>query len=113
MNEFFEITNRSDDGGQHEFRVLINGSHRVFEGHFPGNPIVPGVMTMMMVRRCAEEILGRETHFASVSQCKYSKMIVPDGKEIAIKFSLNDLTLSAEVASLDGEQLMKIKGTLA
>ncbi len=113
MSEFYDILSRTTEGSQHIFQVRINGNHRVFEGHFPGNPVVPGVMTMMMVRECAEEILNKKTRFSAVSQCKYSKMIVPDGKPISVKFSVDGATLSAEVLSCDGEQLMKIKGTLA
>lgn len=113
MEEFYSILGRADEAGATTFEVMINKEHRVFEGHFPGNPVVPGVMTMMMVRELAEQLTNEKTHFAQVGQCKYSAMIVPDGKPIKVRVALKEKTVQADVMSTEGESLMKIKATLA
>lgn len=114
MNDFYQVLNSTQTEVSSEFSILINKQHRVFEGHFPGNPVVPGVISMMMVRQCAEKIIGRETRFATISQCKYLQAIIPDDKPLTIKVSIDELmTLKGEIVNTDNVSLMTIKGTLA
>ena len=113
MNDFFKILESKTADGCHEFIVDINKEHKVFEGHFPGNPVVPGVMSMMMIRKCAETIIGRKTRFATISQCKYHNVIIPDGRKKTIKVSVDEtLTLKGEINDETGAALLTIKGTL-
>ncbi|MBR6249969.1 MAG: hypothetical protein IKR17_02100 [Bacteroidales bacterium] len=113
MVDFYNIISNSSDGNRHSYVVKINANHRVFEGHFPGNPIVPGVMSLMMIRECAERQLGRTTHFAYIKDVKYIQAIVPNGEAINVCFDLDDNNLSGEVSSTSGTSLLKIKATLA
>lgn len=113
MNDFFEITGYAQEGDLHIFSIKINSKHPVFEGHFPGNPVVPGVMSMMMVRQCAEKITKRETRFENISQCKYHNVIIPDGKTLTVKLSVDEaLTLKGEIFDNEGTPLLTIKGSL-
>jgi len=36
--------------------ILINEEHEVFQGHFPGNPIMPGVCMMQIIKELTEQI---------------------------------------------------------
>ena len=112
MEDFFSILGHTVDSAQkHIYTVRINPEHVVFGGHFPGKPIVPGVMTMMTVRQCADAAQNIRTRFENIKEIKYMQTIVPDGNPITISISLDGLSLQAEVVSHDGLQLMKIKGT--
>lgn len=113
MNDFFSITNRVADGDTHTYTAIINASHPVFAGHFPGKPVVPGVMSIMMIRKCAEEITGSATRFAAISQCKFNNAIIPDSNPITITFSVNGAAVAADITSVDGTSLLKLKATLA
>ncbi len=113
MNDFYEIVSRATIDGTDVFFVRINRNHPVFQGHFPGMPIVPGVMTMMLIRECAEMLLGTKTHFANISQCKYLGLVVPDNQPIGVYIKINDKTVNAEVIGDDQSSLMKLKATLA
>ncbi len=113
MDNFFEIINRNIDGENIIYTVRINPNHRVFEGHFPGNPIVPGVMSLMMIRQCAEEKLGYQTRFSQISQCKYTGLIVPNGENLLVNFRLDDKTINAEIIGSSGDFLIKLKALLA
>lgn len=113
MDDFFNISERSTDGQQHIYKVTINANHRVFAGHFPGRPVVPGVMTMMMVRMCAEDAIGRATRFATVGQCKYNQAILPDGQPIVVRFTTDGTAITADVESAEGVSYVKMKGTIA
>lgn len=113
MQDFFTIRDKSANENGATYTVDINKEHRVFEGHFPGNPVLPGVISMLMVRRCAEEMLGIESHFCNIKDIKYLQPIIPDGRPLTVNVSCAEKTVTADIASADGEGLMKMKGTLA
>lgn len=113
MNHFFKITSkRTLAEGSYTYVVDINANHRVFAGHFPGNPIVPGVMSMMMVRMLAEDAMERVTHYATVKDCKYLQTIIPNGTPLTVNITTDGTNLSGEILSSEGVALMKIKSIL-
>jgi len=59
------------------FEVQVAAEHAVFGGHFPGNPVLPGVCTMMIVRECASLAAGRPLRYAAVGECKFTAAIAP------------------------------------
>ena len=47
----------TSNGGM--FRVALNADCEVYQGHFPGEPISPGVCNIQMIKECAELLLQR------------------------------------------------------
>jgi len=39
-------------------QIRIDAGHRVFEGHFPGQPVLPGVCMLQILKETAEDALG-------------------------------------------------------
>jgi 3-hydroxyacyl-[acyl-carrier-protein] dehydratase len=70
---------RSNDSGPFTVQATldINPAHRIFEGHFPGQPIVPGVCMMQMVKEVLETAIGKETRLVSAVSAKFLYMIDP------------------------------------
>lgn len=62
----------------HEEDLRIAASHPALPGHFPGAPVVPGVLLLDHVLRIAEAWLGRELHPAALPQCKFLAPLLPD-----------------------------------
>lgn len=58
-------------------RIGLNAGHDIFKGHFPGQPVVPGVCMMAIVREMLEEITGRKLIMKSTSAIKFLNMIDP------------------------------------
>ena len=65
-----------------KFRITIDGNHKIFEGHFPGNPITPGVCQMEMVKEILSDFLGKELFYRTVSDMKFINMWIPDDLEL-------------------------------
>ena len=55
----------------------INKESQVFEGHFPNQPILPGVVMIELVQRAAELVVGEELAMKSAGNFKFLKMIDP------------------------------------
>ena len=49
-----------------------------FQGHFPGNPILPAVIQLMTARQAITEHMGQEFDVIKVTRAKYIKMVTPD-----------------------------------
>lgn len=63
-----------------------------FDGHFPGNPVLPGVIQVLLGEMSSLEILNKEFSneqliLASVTRCKFLRPIKPD-EEITLNFSI-------------------------
>ncbi|MFA5444157.1 MAG: beta-hydroxyacyl-ACP dehydratase [Bacteroidales bacterium] len=57
--------------------VTIDGNNPVFSGHFPGQPVLPGVCSLFLVRLCMERFLGKELHYQHIDFCKFPGMANP------------------------------------
>jgi 3-hydroxyacyl-[acyl-carrier-protein] dehydratase len=58
--------------------LSISARHPALAGHFPGNPIVPGVVLLDGVISAAENWLGAEFHVAGLSHAKFLAQLKPD-----------------------------------
>jgi len=59
-DDFFYIQSVNDEQGVISAMLEINPSHKIFQGHFPGQPVVPGVCMMEMVKEITEMVTGKE-----------------------------------------------------
>lgn len=60
----------------------VNGDEFFLQGHFPGNPVVPGVILCeMMAQTCAvmlsSEAQGATPYFTSLNNVKFKNMVKP------------------------------------
>ena len=110
----------SDDGqkGLHVHgQVVLNPSHRIFEGHFPGNPVVPGVCQVQMIRELAEDAWGSKGRLVSADTIKFLSMIVP-AEHPVLQFECRikereDHLLDISATIIDNEVIfLKFKGVL-
>lgn len=85
-----------------KFKVNIKVNHEIYEGHFPGNPITPGVCQMEMVKEIFSDYLGKNLFFNSVSDMKFITMWVPN--------ELEDVFM--DISAKDFEEGYKIKASI-
>ena len=78
LNDLFTMTTFSGEGGSFRALLELNVRHRIFEGHFPGQPVVPGVCLMQLVKELTEHGLGEQgLRLVRADQMKFIAMIVP------------------------------------
>ena len=67
-----------DGGGKHSASISINPGHEVFKGHFPENPVMPGVCMMQVVKELAEQITSRTLMLHKLTNAKFMALINPE-----------------------------------
>ena len=58
--------------------VRIAAAHPALPGHFPGRPLVPGVLLLDEVLNSAEAWLQATIHVRSLQQAKFTAPLLPD-----------------------------------
>jgi 3-hydroxymyristoyl/3-hydroxydecanoyl-(acyl carrier protein) dehydratase len=68
-----------------EFTWVVPVAHPSFAGHFPGRPIVPGVVLLDQAILFAEQLLGRRVERWQIGNAKF---LSPVGPAETLVFSL-------------------------
>ena len=66
---------RSDETGEYLCSLDFDPKFPGFDGHFPGNPIVPGVCLIAAARVFAEEVLMRSLAITEIRQCRFRRPV--------------------------------------
>ena len=77
LNSFFTI-NEIRQAEKYTIRISLNPQHEVYKGHFPGNPIAPGVCLTQMVKETVEHITGKQLMMASGDNLKFTAILNPE-----------------------------------
>lgn len=72
--------------GKIHAEVVLNKEHTIFKGHFPGNPVVPGVCLIQISKEILEKYSGFLTSLVQSSQVKFLAIVDP---EINSKLNIN------------------------
>jgi len=102
MTHYYTVLSQSAlPAAEAVFGVQLCSDSDVYRGHFPGQPIAPGVCNVEMIRELASLMAGRELRFAEIRQCKFVGLIRPEGQELTVRIALTDDRLTATVSSPD------------
>lgn len=79
LKDFYILESLSSlDEGKHVAEIKINSEHDIFKGHFPGNPVMPGVCMMQIVKEISEYILKTKLKMIKSSNVKFMALINPE-----------------------------------
>ena len=89
IKEWMEIRTTGDNSL--EFMITFPSSFRAFQGHFPGNSILPGVVHIMIVQAALEKNFSRRLLLREIINAKYKAPVLP-GEEIkgSLHFTLQE-----------------------
>lgn len=101
----------------------VNEEEWYFKGHFPGNPIMPGVLiteslaqTGAMAILSLEENKGKNALFGGIDKLKFKKIVVPGDKlklEVKIIKRKGLIGVGEAIATVDGKTVAKGELTFA
>jgi 3-hydroxyacyl-[acyl-carrier-protein] dehydratase len=64
--------------GKYNATVFLNNAHAIFKGHFPENPVTPGVCMMQIIKELSQDIVESSLLMVSSSNVKFMALINPD-----------------------------------
>lgn len=64
--------------GKYSAIITLNKNHDIFKGHFPGNPVTPGVCMMQIIKEITQNILKLDLTMVSTSNVKFMALINPE-----------------------------------
>ncbi len=59
------------------FSVTLNPDCDIYRGHFPGNPVSPGVCSVRIITECAETMVGKPLILKDIKQCRFTELVSP------------------------------------
>lgn len=76
-DDLYKIASLNHKDGALGAMLNIDKSHQVFEGHFPGQPVLPGAVMLQMVKEVLESVLGYTIRLKKADQIKFLGLIDP------------------------------------
>lgn len=114
-DNFYKINAIEQAENDYKIEVELMPNHPIYAGHFPEQPVVPGVCTLTIIRECIGKILSKSVSFASIKECKYVSALIPEeGLTIIINLTLSDdggVKVVVEKAK-DKQIALKLKASL-
>ncbi|WP_409417718.1 3-hydroxyacyl-ACP dehydratase [Flavobacterium sp. PS2] len=103
LKDFYKILsleNTSDS--KYDAVILVNDKHDVFKGHFPDNPIMPGVCMIQIIKELSETITKSNLMMQTLSNVKFMALINPEVTP--------ELRLELDITTTE-DGLVKVKNT--
>ena len=78
IKDYYTIENVSKkDDGTTCFHICLRSDSTIYEGHFPGEPVSPGVCNIQMIKECAEQVAGKSLLLNNLQQCRLTTLVTP------------------------------------
>lgn len=77
LENFYTVNDLSVTENEITANITINKDHDIFKGHFPGNPVTPGVCVMQIIKELTETVVGEKLQMKSSSNIKFTAIINP------------------------------------
>ncbi|MFN8155059.1 MAG: 3-hydroxyacyl-ACP dehydratase [Bacteroidia bacterium] len=77
LGQLFTLSDRQEAEGQLSWSLHLEAGHKIFKGHFPDNPILPGVCMMHIVKEALEQEFNTKLRVRKADQLKFLRIIDP------------------------------------
>lgn len=103
IENLYEVQSFENNEGALVVTVSLNKDHEIFEGHFPGNPVMPGVCMIQMIKELTERATEKSLFLSSCSNIKFMAIIDPEKSPL--------LNLKIHFSEIEGT--IKVKNTVS
>ena len=116
LNNLYTIQSLSVSDNQIQAAINLQTDHAIFNGHFPGQPVLPGVCMMEMVTEVMGVHLNKSYRISGGPLIKFLRMIDPRIHpliHLEIKYQISSLSISTNGRIFSGSEVfMKFQLTL-
>lgn len=90
LGHFFTILD-THSADKHAVEIELDAEHPIYKGHFPGNPVMPGVCLTQMVKETVEHLIGKKLMMVTGDNLKFTAVLNPVvHSKVLITISLKD-----------------------
>ena len=83
LNKLFFIDAATRSQERTSYALRLNPGHIIYQAHFPGEPITPGVCILQMGVELLSDALGREVELKEAKSVKFLNILRPDGTPLS------------------------------
>lgn len=109
LDSLYTIVSDNPVENGHEFDLRLNPEHFIYQAHFPGEPITPGVCIMQIAVELFEVAIKTPIALECVKNIKFLRIISPD-EVTEVKYSLQKI--SKEDGSLKVQVTVSANGDI-
>jgi 3-hydroxyacyl-[acyl-carrier-protein] dehydratase len=103
LKDFYKVLSQEKTtDSKYSITILVNEKHVIFKGHFPGNPIMPGVCMIQIIKELTENITCKTLMIQTLSNVKFMALINPEKNP--------ELRLELDITETE-DNLVKVKNT--
>ena len=103
LKDFYKILSEEKTAdSKYSITILVNEKHEIFKGHFPGNPIMPGVCMIQIIKELTEKITESTLMIQTLANVKFMALINPEKNP--------ELRLELDITTTE-DNLVKVKNT--
>ena len=112
-----------EEGQKAVGKKCVSGNEPFFQGHFPGNPVMPGVLIIEALAQAGAvamlsipEWKGKTAYFAGIEKAKFRKKVVP-GDVLMLETTIvkvkGPMGIGKGIATVDGVKVAEAELTFA
>lgn len=91
---FYKILEIHFNDNQLQAVIELNKEHNVFKGHFPNNPVTPGVCMLQIFKELTEQVTHKTLFIKECTNVKFMALINPETDPI-LQISIDIATVEA------------------
>lgn len=77
LNDYYRIERWAVENDDTLFDITLLPEYRAYTGHFPDNPVSPGVCNIQMIKECAESVTNMRLFLNRIAKCRFSAVLTP------------------------------------
>lgn len=89
VKDFYTVLSIEVEDQQIHASIKLNPDHPVYQGHFPEQPVVPGVMQLQILKEILEQQVHQKLQVNNISQVKFLNMIIPGNQPLLLDIRLH------------------------
>lgn len=109
LQDLYKINNLTVVENAVTANITVSKDHIIFKGHFPDNPVMPGVCMMQIIKEITEMVVKKKLFMQSANDIKFMAIINP--------FNTPELELQLEIIETDQgykvKNISKFEDTIA
>lgn len=97
--DFYTVLQSNLTETQVDAQIKLNAQHTIFQGHFPDNPVTPGVCMLQICKELTETATNKSLKISSCKNVKFTALINPfTDPELQINLAIKSESSSYKIS---------------